>query len=90
MVYRPRIPDDVHKRVEHHTVGRRIRDNQVYINAIEILYSEDGSNHEWIDRLNMYCDKSDMTQQEAMSKIVKAVIDDNGEADIQFKESIGL
>lgn len=90
MTYRPRIPDHVHERVEHHTVGKRIRDNQVYINAIEILYAEDGSNQEWIDRLNKYCDKSDVDQQEAMSNIINAVIDEDGEPNIKFKESIGL
>jgi len=90
MTYRPRIPDDVHERVEHHTAGKRIRDNQVYINAIELLYNQDGTNQEWVKRLNAYCDDSSMSQQEAISKIVKNVIDEDGEPKIRYKESIGL
>jgi len=90
MTYRPRIPDDVKKRVEQHTIGKRIRENQAYINAIKMLYSEDGSRAEWLMRLDKYCNNHDADRREIMRHIVKSLFNEDGEADIKFKEKLDL
>jgi len=90
MTYRPRIPDDVHERVEMYTVGKRINENRIYIEAVKILYDEEGSEEEWVGKLREYCDRHDEDISDVLNSLMESIFDNKGEADIQFKERLDL
>lgn len=90
MPYRPRIPNEVHERVEKHTTGDRINENQLYINAILMFYNDTGKEYGWVDRIRQYCKSNELDEPEVLDKIICEVIDESGEPDIKFKEQLDL
>lgn len=90
MPYRPRIPDDVHQRVEHFTLGKRINDNELYIQLIKIAYSNEGEQELWLKRLQKYNEETEEDVSKALNKVIPKVIDEDGTANIQFKEKLDL
>jgi len=90
MSYRPRIPDDVHERVQRHTIGEQINKNQIYIDLIKVAYDEDGTYSEWLSRIDTYCQRNDCDKIEVLSHIITEVIDKGGEPNIKYKEKLQL
>lgn len=90
MTYRPRIPDSVHERVERHTIGKRKHDNEPYITGIKLLINEEGEKGEWVKTLNKYCDEHNLDGFTVLNKIITQVIDEDGEANIKYKERLDL
>lgn len=90
MSYRPRIPDDVHERVELNYIGNREHQNRAYINAVTLLINEDGDYHEWFRLLSKYCKKSNQDELKVLNQIMSQVLDEDGEPDIKFKQQLEL
>ena len=71
-------------------VGENGSPNQVYKQSISLTVDPSGEKQEWLKRIEKYADNNDIEETEVMDTIIKEVIDESGEPDIKFKESIGL
>lgn len=90
MAHRPRIPDDIHERVEKYLIGEPQTPNKVYIRSVCMMIDEDGNEGEWVGLVQEYSDKHDVTPEEVLTLICEEVFEEDGEASIQFKQKLGL
>lgn len=103
-MYRPSISPMVDERVDMYMVGRSGNKKDVYERAVkaiidsggnerllgELVVDSDGHDEEWLIRLNQYCDKHNADRVEVMNQIFSTVIDEDGDANIQFKKRLDL
>jgi len=82
MVYRPRIPDDTHDRVrkKHFDDNETLRD--VYIEAVNAIYNEDGEYTETFKRLDKARENLDfsnnMDKFDVLTIAVRAMFTEDG------------
>lgn len=90
MAYRPRIPDNVDRRVDYYLAGKHQNKNQLYIEAIKTMYSKDGDRRIWIDLIQDYCEENDREVGEVLDNIIEQIFDDSANPDIKYKARLGL
>lgn len=90
MTYRPRISSNTHERVERYVIGKSMRQNQVYVNSVELAINKDGSKKEWLCLVEKYSNEHDKDITEVLNKIMTSVIDEDGDANIQFRQKFDL
>jgi hypothetical protein len=85
-------------------IDRNGSPNKVYNNAIKATIDEDGNRTdlynmmfddegdqlEWYELAKAYAEKNDKDIGEVLNTIITAVMDESGEPEIRFKNSIGL
>jgi len=86
MVYRPRIPNDIHERIEKNTTGQRINENEIYIDSIRFLYNESGEYSEWLERIDEFAERNNISNEKAIELIVCRVLDDSGHIEETFRK----
>jgi len=90
MTYRPSISSEIDERVDLYMAGKTGNKNEVYERAIKLIIDENGKEHEWLPLLIAYSENTDQDIPDVLNQIIKEIIDDDGEPNIQFKERLDL
>lgn len=60
--------------------------NRVIAETFMFAIGNDDDDGQWLDRLNKFADRNDMTKNDAINEIVRTVLDDSGHIEETFRK----
>lgn len=90
MTYRPLIDPEVDERAGLYTARETGPKKDLYEEGVKLMLDSQGYKYDWLRLIDEYAEDKDMTRLEVLNLIIPQVIDEEGEASIQFKEKLGL
>lgn len=90
MTYRPYIDDEVDERVGLYMARNSGNKKDIYEQGVQLMLNPHGKEYEWLRVIDKYAENTGLSRSDVLNQVIPQVIDNKGEAEIQFKERLGL